>query len=383
MKRKGNLYPSICEEANILKAMNRAAKGKRHRRDVRRVLADKEKYAKYLHEILSEERFIPSDYQIEKKIDGVRKKEREIFKPRYFPDQIVHWSIYLAIKQWIYKGMYEFSCGSVPRRGVHYGKRFIKQWVTQDRKNTKYYLKMDVRKFYPSVKPDRVMEKLRRLFKDYRLLNLIGLILSKADGLPIGMLLSQVFANFFMTDVDHYIKQELKAVHYVRYMDDMVVFGRNKKELHKMRVAIAAKLAENRLTMKGNWQVCKFDDEPLDFMGFRFYRDRTTLRRSIMLRITRKVRKVNKKGRAANYGDACAVISYMGWIKHSNSHNLFEARIRPYLHLGRMKNIVRREMRNHEELYKLKHRTTPRVGQNIIARSGISQQEHRSCPRNR
>lgn len=141
--------------------------------------------------------------------------------------------------------MYEFSCGSVPCRGVHYGKRFIKQWVMQDRKNTKYYLKMDVRKFYPSVKPDRVMEKLRRVFKDYRLLNLIGLILSKADGLPIGMLLSQVFANFFMTDVDHYIKQELKAVHYVRYMDDMVVFGRNKKELHKMRVAIAAKLAES------------------------------------------------------------------------------------------------------------------------------------------
>lgn len=353
MKRKGNLYPIVCDIETIHQAIMRASKGKRRRRDVQKVLANKDKYAKYLHEILSEERFIPTDYDRETVEDGSQHKRREIFKPRFFPDQVVHWCIYLAIKEWIYKGMYVFSCGSVPGRGVHYGKKYIKKWITEDRKNTKYYLKMDVRKFYPSIKAERLMPKIERKIKDQKLLSLINSILQKADGLPIGMLLSQVFANFFMNDVDGYIKQTLGAIHYLRYMDDMVIFGRNKKELHRMRAAISAKLEESGLHMKDNWQVCKLDAEPLDFMGFRFYRDRITLRRSIMLRITRKIRKVDKKGSGANHGDASAVISYMGWIKHTNSHNLFEARIRPYLHIGRMKSIVRRAQR--EKLQERKH----------------------------
>ena len=360
MKRKGNFYPSVCDQSTILTAIRRASKGKRCRRDVKKVIAQKEKYADYLHDVLSSKQFVPSEYQRATVYDGVRKKQREIFKPRFFPDQVVHWCVYIAIKDWIYKGMYEFSCGSVPSRGVHYGKKYVERWIKTDHKNTKYYLKMDVKKFYPSIKPALVMDKLKRKFKDQDLLSLIEQILSKADGLPIGMLLSQVFANFFMTDVDHYIKQTLKAVHYIRYMDDMIVFGRNKKELHRFRSLIAAKLTENGLTMKGNWQVCKLDCEPLDFMGFRFYRDHTALRRSVMLRITRKVKKVDKKGRAATYGDACAVISYMGWIKHSHSHNLFETRIHPYLHLVRIKNIVRRAQ--NENLHKPKHGTTRRMG---------------------
>ena len=81
------------------------------------------------------------------------------------------------------------------------------------------------------------------------------------------------------------------------------------RKLNRIRKQIAEKLDENGLHMKDNWQVCRLDAEPLDFMGFRFFRDKTTLRRSIMLRITRKIKAVYKKGRAASYADACAVIS--------------------------------------------------------------------------
>ena len=371
MKRKGHLYPIVYEKDTIRKAILSASKGKRHRKDVRRILENIDEYVNVLHEELKEGRFKPNDYQTETVIDGSRNKKREIFKPKFFPDQVVHWCIYLAIREWIYRGMYVFSCGSVPNRGVHYGKKYIKKWIDTDRKNTKYYLKMDVRKFYPSIKADRLMPKLERRIKDRRLLDLIAEILSKADGLPIGMLLSQVFANFFLNDVDMYIKQELKAVYYLRYMDDMVILGRNKKELHAMRRAIAAKLEENGLQMKGNWQVCRLDKEPLDFMGFRFYRGYVTLRRSIMLRITRKVRKVGRKGRFATYGDACAVISYLGWIRHSNSHGLFVKWIKPYLHIGTLKNIVRRAQR--EELSKHKYGSAGGMGQDFIGGKGLSQ----------
>lgn len=381
MKRKGNLYPIVCDYDTILRAMQLASKGKRRRRDVRHVLQNKESFARRLQEILIQERFVPSDYQTERVVDGSCNKQRDIFKPRFYPDQVVHWCIYLAIREWIYKGMYEFSCGSIPNRGIHYGKKYVQRWIREDRKNTKYYLKMDITKFYPSIQPDRLMVKLQRQFKDQKLLNLISSILHKSNGLPIGMLLSQVFANFFISDVDHYIKQQLNAKHYLRYMDDMVVFSRNKKELHRIRRQISQKLEENGLRMKDNWQVCKLDVEPLDFMGFRFYRDHTTLRRSIMLRITRRIKKVYKKGRFATFRDACAVISYLGWIKHSDTHGMFLKWIKPYLRLGRMKNIVRRNQSENVQVQQ--HRTPGGVGQGFIPAQNLSQLQRRPNPRNR
>lgn len=374
MKRKGNLYPIVCDEETIRRAIVLASKGKRRRSDVKKILDNKDYYARKLHVILKEERFIPSDYRLDTVMDGPMRKQRQIFKPDFYPDQVVHWCIYLAIREWIYKGFYEFSCGSVPDRGVHYGKRFVTKWIRDDHKNTKYYLKMDVTKFYPSIPIDKLVEKLRRKFKDERLMALIIRILSKCNGLPIGMLLSQVFANFYLTDVDHWIKQDLGAAHYLRYMDDMVVFGRSKRELHRMRREIQAKLAEHGLRLKGNWQVCRLDKEPLDFMGFRFYRDHVTLRRSIMLRITRKVRKVDKKGRRADFHDACAVISYLGWIKHTNSHRLFVKWIKPYLHLGRLKGIVRRNQ--HEALQFQQHRKAAGVGQDQQRNQNLPPHQH-------
>ena len=360
MKRLGNLYPLVCDKDNIRRAINKACCGKRKRHDVQRVLRDVDKAVDTIHEMLVNKTYEPSDYTSEIVRDGSFNKERVISKPNFFPDQCIHWAIYLVIKDWIYKGLYVFSCGSVPGRGVHYGKKYVEKWVRTDHKNTKYYLKLDIRKFYPSVEPERLMAKLRKKLKDKDLLELLGKILSKSDGLPIGILLSQMFANFYISDIDHFIKQDLNATYYLRYMDDMVVLGSNKKQLHKMRLLINEKLKENGLTLKANWQVYRLAKEPLDFMGFRFFQDRTILRKSIMYRIVRTVKRVYLKGRACSYKDACAVISYLGWIKHSDSHTLFVTRIKPYLHIQSMKNIIRRM--SYEHLSKQQYRLSAGVG---------------------
>jgi len=345
MKRKGYLYPKLCDIDLIETAIYKASNGKRKRRDVRRILNNSHKYALDIQEKLLNKTFEPSDFRTMVHYDGIRRKERIIYKPPYFPDQIVHWCIYLVLRDWLYAGFYKYACGSIPGRGVHYGKAAVEKWLKSDRKNTKYYLKMDVRKFYPSVKAEPLMRKLRTKIKDEDLLNIIHNILIKNDGLPIGMLLSQVFANFFLTDFDYYVKQDLGAKYYIRYMDDMVIFGSNKKKLHKMRREISERLAVDGLSLKDNWQVCKLSKEPLDFMGFRFYQDHTTLRKSVMLRITRKVRKVGHKDVPTRH-DAQAVISYLGWVKHSDSYKLFITWIRPYLHIQQLKDIIRRSSRN-------------------------------------
>ena len=371
MKRVGFLYPKVCDRGTIRLAIMEASKGKRNRPDVLRVLGNIDHYIDEVHDLLSTERYTPSPYQMDTVREGVFQKQRTIFKPRFYPDQVVHWCVYIAIRPIIFSSMYGLSCGSIPGRGIHYGKQFVERWVRTDRKNTKYYLKMDIRHYYPSVDKAILMDKLRRKFKDRQLLDLIQKILDNGDGLPIGILLSQVFANFYLSPLDFAIKQKYGERYYIRYMDDMVVFGPNKKHLHALRRIIDKELHSLGLTMKRNWQVFKFDTEPLDYMGFRFYRDRTTLRRSIMLRITRTVRRVDAKGRNATNRDACAVISYLGWIKHSDSHGLYVKWIQPYLHIQRLKSIIRRNQRDRNQ--NAKHGGAVGVGPVQLSDGGIPQ----------
>lgn len=348
MKREGFIYEKICHKENIRVAIMNASKGKRNRDDVRRVLSNITYYVDKIHNMLINESYVPNDYKTDTIKEGISKKERVIYKPNFYPDQIIQWAIILQISPILSRGMYEFSCGSIPNRGVHYGKKYVEKWIKSDYKNTKYYLKLDINKFYPSININILKQKLERKIKDIKVLNILYSILNKNDGLPIGILISQWLANFYLQDLDHYIKEQLKIKYYIRYMDDMILFSRNKKELHKTRIAIDKFLNVVGLKLKSNWQVCKFDKEPLDFMGFRFYRDKTILRKSIMLRIARRASKIYKKPKLT-YNDACSMLSYMGWIKNTNSFNLFNSRIKPYISISQLKSIIRKEAKKQNE----------------------------------
>jgi hypothetical protein len=147
-----------------------------------------------------------------------------------------------------------------------------------------------------------------------------------------------------LQELDHYIKETLHAEYYIRYMDDMVIFGRNKKALHRIRQAICDFLKEKLdLELKGNWQVFLFDwhkkGRDLDFMGFRFYRDRTTLRRTIMLKATRKARRISKKEHPTIY-DIRQMMSYLGWIDCTDTYYMYENWIKPFVSFGRMKRYI-------------------------------------------
>ena len=174
------------------------------------------------------------------------------------------------------------------------------------------------------------------------MLNLLFRIIDATEiGLPLGFYTSQWFANFYMQTVDHFIKEKLGAKYYIRYMDDMVIFGANKKELHRTRDSIAVYLwHELGLEMKENWQVYRFSyikdgkehGRDLDFMGFRFYRNRTVLRRNIMLKSTRKAKKLSKKDKATIY-DIRQMMSYLGWLDYTDTYEMYEERIKPYANI--------------------------------------------------
>jgi hypothetical protein len=236
--------------------------------------------------------------------------------------------------------MYDYTCGSVPGRGTSYGQKVLRKWLDNDCRGTKYCLKMDISKFYPSVDVGILKGMFRTKIKDQDCLWLIDAILdSNQDGLPIGNYTSQWFSNFFLQGLEHHIKELLKVKYYIRYVDDLVLLGSNKKVLHKVKLAIDKYLQSIHLTMKQDWQVFLINTRAIDFLGFRFFRDKTILRKRIALRIRRRITKISRKSEL-NYLDACAVVSYWGWIKRSDSYNFYNKYVEPKVSIKKAKRRI-------------------------------------------
>ncbi|HMN12030.1 MAG TPA: RNA-directed DNA polymerase [Bellilinea sp.] len=340
MKREGYIFERVCDLDNIRLAIQKASQGKRQKKYVRRILSDPERYARVVQRMLQSKSYVPSPYRIKTVLDGPARKERTIFKPRFYPDQVIHWALMLQLQTVIMRGMYGYTCGSVPGRGTGYGQKALRRWLDSDYRGTKYCLKLDISKFYPSVDIGLLKTMFRHRIKDVDCLWLIDAILDSVPaGLPIGNYTSQWFSNFFLQGLDHYIKEVLRVKYYVRYVDDLVLLGGNKKALHRARLAIDEYLRGLHLQMKPNWQVFLVNARAIDFLGFRFYRDHTTLRKRNALRIRRRLTKIQRKGKLS-YTDACAVVSYWGWLKRSDSYRFYHAHVKPKVSLARARRRI-------------------------------------------
>lgn len=356
MKTYKHLMEKIASEENIKAAIMNASKKKRNRKDVKEVLQDIDTHTEKIQKILlsgTYEAHIDTPCVIN---EGTHHKVRRIRKPHFKYDQIIHHCIIQVLQPIFSKPMYEYSCGSIPKRGAYYGKKRIEKWLRNDVKNTKYVFKMDIKHFYESVDKEILKQMLERKIRDKQAMELINKVIDSCErGLPLGNYTSQWFANFMLTPLDHYIKEQLHAKYYMRYMDDIVIFGRNKKELHKIRREIEKYLREKlKLKIKENWQIFRFEykgrGRPLDFMGWQFYRDKTILRKSIFIRIMRKARKV---GKHTTIKGAQGMISYMGYIKHTDTYGSYAQYIRPYVNIGKLKKFVAKRERSKNNAAKL------------------------------
>ena len=256
-KRKGFLYEWMCDKEHIREAIVFGAKDKHDRRDVRRVLADVDGYTDRVYDLLQTQTFAPAQPKKRKIFDNSSRKWREIEYVPFFPDGIVHTLMVLAAAPVFLRGMNYWCCASVPGRGGKHALRLCKRVIHHDKKGSRYVCKMDVHHFYHSVDRRKLIWMLAHKIKDKKYLKLTWEILQTCEqGLAIGFFICQWLANFYLEPLDRYITT-LDGVKYsVRYMDDIVLFGPNKKKLHRARKAIAEYLQKRlRLQMKGNWQV--------------------------------------------------------------------------------------------------------------------------------
>jgi len=347
MKRVGHLYEKILNPDLIHAAICEASRGKRNRESVKRVMADIPTHVEKIREMLTNGTYTPKPYHVFMRYDPHSQKTRKIQRPEFFPDQIVHWLIILSCKSIFMRGMYHWNCGSIPNRGIKHGYNGVRKWLNTDKKNTKYCLKMDVRKFYDSVPHDRLMATIRSKIKDSRMVSLIQQVVSTTDtGIPIGNYTSQWFANVYLEVLDHYIKEKLKVKYYARYIDDLVLFGNNKKELHKARRFIEKFLKEELgLELKDNWQVFKTDSRGVDFLGFVFFRTHIKLRARNFLAFIRQcavVKKLIAKKMAIPFRIAAGLISRLGQLKHFDSY-IMKTKYFVGIKLKQLKKVVSNE----------------------------------------
>lgn len=359
MKRYGNIFQKFEDIEFIKFAIKSASKHKTRREKVKRVLDDLDRKAEVLQKILLSGEFRPSPLNISERWDPRNKKYRTISSPRFFPDQCVHWCVVLAIKPIMMKGMYEHSCGNVPGRGRTAGVRYVQKTLKKHAKNTKWCLKMDIHHFYQSIDHEILIRKLRNKIKDEKMIDLIKVIIdSYEEGIPLGNYTSQWFANFFLQDMDHFIKQELKAPYYLRYVDDMVIIGPNKKKLHTIRKEIEKKLDEEGLKLKQNWQVFKVDDRGIDFLGFVFFHGYTKLRARNFLSLKRQAaeyRKMEHSGKPPSLHFAQSYLSRVAQLDYCSAYNIRAKYIRKNW-CKKAKDVIRTEATNGDKRRKIERR---------------------------
>lgn len=370
MRTYKHQFEKVIEYGNLAKAINRSSLRKRDRDDVYDVFLNPDKHIKKIIKQLLEQTWKPRKHRAEVINDGITQKKRLIIRPDFCYEQVIHHAVIQVMQPIFYKGMYEYSCGSIPDRGATLGQKYIEKYIRKNnisnppknckwnKSNIKYVLKLDIHHFFQSINIDILKQKFANKIKDERMLWLLNTILQSnivsfegqdVDiGLPIGYYTSQWFANWYLQDLDHFIKENLHIRCYVRYMDDMIMFGKNKKELKRCLEKIREFLKTLDLDIKDNWQIFRFDyidkngkrkGRPLDFIGFKFCRDKTILRKPIMYKATRKASKLEKKEKLTWY-DACQVLSYMGYFKHSDTWLIREKYIAKKISIKACKSVI-------------------------------------------
>ena len=367
MKSYKHLFEKAISDVIMDEALNDAADGKSNRPEVQEILCNRDKYKHILRQKILSGEYVPCVHKAEVREDGYTHKKRVIVKPFFDKENQEQWIHHIVIKTImpiLTKGMYVYTCGSIPGRGIHYGKRYLSKFIRNNPAEIKYVLKFDIRHFYENINTELLKERFKKIIHDKRMLDLIFYIIDsneyvlngrhEKDGVIIGFYTSQWFANFFLQPFDHFIKEELKSKCYVRYMDDCVIFGKNKKELHKKLELIKEYLSELDLELKSNYQIFRFDyiskkdgkrhGRFIDFMGFKFYRDKTTIRKGIFARAVKTAIRIGKKSKITWF-DAARMLSYKGWFKHTDTREAF----RKYISSRVNFKVLRKIMSNHSK----------------------------------
>ena len=323
----------MLEDEFIEQAIFDAAKGKKKRKRVQRILSNPQPTLDLIKTTLADGTWEPPNHQAIKLREGAHRKERAIQKPQFKTEQIIHHMLVDRLRPILEPKFYEWSCGSVPGKGPLLVKNIMQHWIKQYGDQTIYVAELDIKKFYQNVDTEVLKSQLSHFIKDDRFLSILFKVIDgTAPGLPLGFYTSPWLANLYLTPLDRHILHTLHPDHYARYMDNLFLFSTNKSELHTMVDSVKAFCHEQlHVEIKKNWQVYQFEKErpdgsisgrAINCLGYVIHNDRTTLRKSLLRRIRSKGNRMHKHG-TIKLMDARAMASYSGWLEHTDTYNYY------------------------------------------------------------
>jgi len=291
MKRAGNLILQIADSGNIRVAYWKATKGKRQRSTVQKYHKnlDKNLYNLACNILTGDQQTGNHHY-----FTVYDPKKRKICAAS-FEERVLHHAI-MNICEPIFERfqIYDsYACrkGKGNLKAVYRSRYYSNKY--------KYFVTFDIKKFYDTINQLTLMNHLQKVIKDQRLLELFSQIIEDfhvepGHGLPIGHLSSQHLANLYLAHLDHFIKEKLGVKGYVRYMDDMIIWGNNKNKLKSDFSRISLFLRQSlQLTIKSDW-ILNRTQTGLNFLGYRIIENRIILSKRSKDRFRRKLAKIIK-----------------------------------------------------------------------------------------
>jgi len=326
MKRHGFLFEDIVRFENLVLAAKKAMRGKKHKQAAgSRFYFDLENEILALQEELLSGTYRPGNYRV---FEIREPKPRKICASR-FRDRVVHHAICNLLEPHFERRHVFASYACRTGKGSHAALRKTREFARRYR----YFLKADIQKYFESIDHDILKVLLRRLFKDRRLLALLDQVVDHAvpgnptgKGVPIGNLTSQHFANLYLGELDHFLKERLQIKGYVRYMDDFILFDDNKEKLGGCLEMIRRFLKEN-LALQLKEKVTRIAPvtEGVPFLGFRVYPNLIRLQRSNWVRTRTNYRRWQKAFQGGQISEnelAARLRSSLAHISHANTQNL-------------------------------------------------------------
>jgi retron-type reverse transcriptase len=290
MKRVGNLTVQIADVDNLLLAFYKAIRGKRRNSDALHFQKHLEENVALLRtEILSGEVLV-GKYEY----FYIEDPKRRLICAASFRERVLHHAVMNVCHPVFERNLIETTYATRPSKGIY---KAIDRAKAAMRRYP-YVAKFDFRKYFDSISHDILRKKLERLFKDKTLLQIMAKTIesyqkSEGKGIPIGNLTSQYFANYYLSGMDHWIKEVLRVPEYLRYMDDFLVFAYSRCELEHY-IAQIKRYAEKELQLALKPVVIAMSEDGVSFLGYRIFANKITLTQRSKQRFVRKSRCYNE-----------------------------------------------------------------------------------------
>ena len=287
MKRHGDLFAQAFTPSGLLAAYHAAAKSKHGRRACFAFERQLGTELAALHAELHGGTYTPRAYYT---FTVHEPKLRTIYAPA-FRDCVVQHAIYHVIGPIFDRTFIEqsFACrvGYGTHRAADYAQAALQQ-IPRD----SYTLKLDIRRFFYRIDRTVLQRLIERKVKDGRM---VALLMTFADhgepiGVPIGNLLSQLYALIYLNSLDHFIKRELKVPRYCRYVDDFILFGLTRAQALDYRARVIAFL-RNTLKLELSKSTLAPATRGLNFVGYRAWASKRFIRRHSLYNYRRALRR--------------------------------------------------------------------------------------------